>query len=206
MPWDHALAFAAACVVFLPIPGPTVLLVISYALAHGRRAALAMVAGVALGDLTAISASLLGMGALLATSAAAFTLLRWAGGAYLIWLGVKLWRAPVAEPTDAPAPDTPPLRMAAHAYAVTALNPKSITFFIAFVPQFLVPAHPFAPQAATVIAIFVSLAAVNAGLYALLAAAARERLRQRRVRLAMNRTGATLLAGAGLLAIALGRA
>lgn len=206
MPWDRALAFAAACLVFLPIPGPTVLLVISYALAHGRRSALAVVAGVALGDLTSITASLLGMGALLAAWPTAFTVLRWIGGAYLVWLGVKLWRAPVAEATDTAAPDTPPVRMAAHAYAVTALNPKSITFFIAFVPHFLVPTRPFPPQAAEVVAIFVSLAAVSASLYALLAAAARERLRQRRVRLAMNRAGASLLAGAGLLAIALGGA
>lgn len=206
MPWDHALAFATASTILLTIPGPTVLLVISYALAHGRRAALAMVAGVALGDLTALSASLLGMGALLATSALLFTLLRWIGGAYLVWLGIKLWRAPVTEAPDAPAPHVSPGRMAAHAYAVTALNPKSIVFFVAFVPQFLVPTHPLAPQAVVVIAIFVGLAAINAGLYAVLAAHARNRLRRRAVRLAMNRTGGTLLAGAGLLSIALGRA
>ena len=205
MSWTHALAFATASEVLLLIPGPTVLLVISYALAHGRRAAAAMVAGVALGDLTSITASLLGLGALLSASATVFTVLRWIGGAYLVWLGIKLWRAPVAEAPDAASPDAPPLRMAAHAYAVTALNPKSITFFVAFVPQFLVPARAFAPQAIAIVAIFVGLAAVNAGLYALLAAHARARLRERRLRLLMNRAGGTLLAGAGLLAIGLAR-
>lgn len=206
MAWDHALAFAAACAIFLPIPGPTVLLVISYALAHGRRAALAMAVGVALGDFTALTASLLGMGAVLSASAAVFTVLRWVGGAYLIWLGVMLWRAPVTETPEAAAPDVPPLRMAAHAYAVTALNPKSIVFFVAFVPQFIDPRRPYAPQAMEIVAIFVTLAAINAGLYALLAATARQRLRRRSVRRAMNRTGGTILAGAGLLAITLGRA
>jgi threonine/homoserine/homoserine lactone efflux protein len=206
MSWAHALAFAAACLVFLPIPGPTVLLVISYALAHGRRAALAMAAGVALGDFTALTASLLGMGAVLSASAAVFAVLRWIGGAYLVWLGIRLWRAPVAETPETAAPDTPPLHMAAHAYAVTALNPKSIVFFIAFVPQFIDQHSPYAPQAIEIVAIFVTLAAINAGLYALLAATARARLRRRSVRRAMNRTGGTLLAGAGLLAITFGRA
>ena len=99
MPLDHWLAFAAASAVLLAIPGPTVLLVISYALGHGRRPAAAIVAGVALGDLTAMTASVLGLGAVLAASAAIFTALRWIGGAYLVYLGIRLWRAPVEAPT-----------------------------------------------------------------------------------------------------------
>src|SRR5206468_994814 len=104
-PLDHWLAFVAASAVLLAIPGPTVLLVISYALGHGRKPAAAIVAGVALGDLTAMTASMLGLGAVLATSALVFTGLRWLGGAYLIYLGIKLWRAPVgaARFEDAPA-------------------------------------------------------------------------------------------------------
>ena len=77
MSFDHWLAFVAASSVLLMIPGPTVLLVISYALGHGRRSAAAIVAGVALGDLTAMTASMLGLGAIVATSAAIFTALRW---------------------------------------------------------------------------------------------------------------------------------
>src|SRR5690606_1925655 len=95
MSFDHWLAFAAASAVMLAIPGPTILLVISYALGLGRRTAGATVAGVTLGDFTAMTASMLGLGALLATSAAVFTVLKWAGAAYLVWLGIKLWRAPV---------------------------------------------------------------------------------------------------------------
>ena len=75
------------------IPGPTILLVVSYALGQGWRTALPMAIGVALGDFTAMSFSLLGLGALLATSANLFTLFKWAGAAYLVWLGIKLWRA-----------------------------------------------------------------------------------------------------------------
>ena len=197
---DHWLTFVAASAILLVIPGPTILLVLSYALGHGRRPAAAIVAGVALGDLTAMTASMLGLGAVLATSAMLFTVLRWIGGAYLVFLGVKLWRAPVAAAEEAAAPPAPLSRMFAHAYAVTALNPKSIVFFVAFVPQFLSASSPFLPQVAVLEATFVTLAILNAAAYALLAAAARRRLREPRVRRVVNRTGGSLLVGAGALA------
>jgi threonine/homoserine/homoserine lactone efflux protein len=200
MSFTHWLAFTAASAVLLAIPGPTVLLVISYALGHGRKAATAIVAGVALGDLTSMTASILGLGALLATSAALFTALRWAGGAYLIYLGIKLWRAPV-EAADAAQPlPIKPLRMLAHAYAVTALNPKTIVFFVAFVPQFLVASQPFWPQVLLLETTFVTLAIINSMLYSLMASAARQRLRQPQVQRAVHRTGGSILVGAGLFA------
>jgi threonine/homoserine/homoserine lactone efflux protein len=200
MSFTHWLAFAAASAVLLALPGPTVLLVISYALGHGRKAATAIVAGVALGDLTAMTASMLGLGALLATSAALFTALRWIGGAYLIYLGIKLWRAPVQAADAAQAPPIKPLRMLAHAYAVTALNPKGIIFFVAFVPQFLVASKPFWPQVLLLEATFVTLAIVNSMLYSLMASAARQKLRQPRVQRAVHRTGGSILVGAGFFA------
>src|SRR2546421_7689408 len=104
MSLHHWLGFVAASGVLLAIPGPTVLLVISYALGHGRRSALGTVAGVALGDFTAMTGSMLGLGALLAASATVFTVLKWIGAAYLIYLGIKLWRAPVSEITDDASP------------------------------------------------------------------------------------------------------
>ena len=201
MPLDHWLAFAAASVILLAIPGPTVLLVISYALGHGRRPAAAIVAGVALGDLTAMTASVLGLGAVLAASAVVFTTLRWVGGAYLVYLGIRLWRAPVQAADTGDVPAAGPLRMFAHAYAVTALNPKSIVFFVAFVPQFLAASEPFWPQVATLEATFVGLAILNAALYALLASAARQTLREPRLQLAVNRAGGSLLIGAGILTV-----
>ncbi|MGA9867159.1 MAG: LysE family translocator [Acetobacteraceae bacterium] len=206
MSLDHWLAFTAASAILLIIPGPTVLLIVSYALGHGRKAAAAIVAGVALGDLTSMTASMLGLGAVLATSAAIFTVLRWIGGCYLIYLGIKLWRAPAMAADADEVPRANPRRMFAHAYAVTALNPKSIIFFVAFVPQFLVASHSFWPQIVVLEAIFVSLATLNATLFALLASAARQTLRAPRVRLAVNRTGGSLLIGAGVLAIGWRRA
>jgi threonine/homoserine/homoserine lactone efflux protein len=201
MALDHWLAFVAASAVLLAIPGPTVLLVISYALGHGRRSASSTVAGVALGDFTAMTASMLGLGALLATSAALFTVLKWVGAAYLVFLGIKLWRAPVAEAAvDAAAPIARPGRIFLHAYAVTALNPKSIVFFIAFLPQFLDGTRPVLPQMVIFEATFLALATLNALTYALLASAARRTIRKPRVQRTVNRTGGTLLIGAGALA------
>src|SRR5471032_3334739 len=89
-------AFVAASSILLVIPGPTVLLVVSYALGQGWRTALPMAIGVALGDFTAMTLSMLGLGALLAASATLFTVLKWIGAVYLVYLGIKLWRAPVA--------------------------------------------------------------------------------------------------------------
>jgi threonine/homoserine/homoserine lactone efflux protein len=201
MALDHWLAFVAASAVLLAIPGPTVLLVISYALGHGRRVASSTVAGVVLGDFTAITASLLGLGALLAASATLFTVLRWVGAGYLIFLGVRLWRAPVAEAAvQEEAPVTRPGRIFLHAYAVTALNPKSIVFFIAFLPQFIDGTRALLPQLLIFEASFLALATANALTYALLASAARRTIRQPRVQRAVNRTGGTLLIGAGALA------
>jgi len=203
---EHWLAFVAASAVLLAIPGPTILLVISYALGHGRRVTGAIVAGVALGDFTAMTASMLGLGALLAASAEIFTLLKWVGAAYLIYLGIKLWRAPVAaQATDGtiePPPAERPLRIFLHAYAVTALNPKGIIFFVAFLPQFLDTTRPVVPQMAIFEATFLVLAVLNTAMYATMAAMARRTIRKPRVQRLVNRTGGTLMIGAGLFAAA----
>lgn len=200
---EHWLAFVAAAAVLLAIPGPTILLVISYALGHGRQATGATVAGVALGDFTAMTASMLGLGVLLATSAELFTLLKWLGAAYLVYLGAKLWRAPVGQ--DGPVAigaGVRPWRIFLHTYAVTALNPKSIVFFVAFLPQFLVASLPVVPQMVVFEATFLVLATLNALAYALLAQAARRTIRKPAVQRGVNRVGGSLLIGAGIMTAA----
>jgi threonine/homoserine/homoserine lactone efflux protein len=209
MSFEHWFAFAAASAVLLAIPGPTILLVISYALGHGRKIAGATVAGVALGDFTAMTASMLGLGALLATSAAIFTVLKWIGAAYLVWLGIKLWKAPVGNDSGSTLETSPaerPLRIFVHTYAVTALNPKSILFFVAFLPQFLDLSRPLFAQMAIFETTFLILATINAALYAWLAAAAGSTIRKPNVRRIVNRLGGSLLIGAGLLTAGLKRA
>jgi threonine/homoserine/homoserine lactone efflux protein len=206
MTFETWLAFAAASAVLLVIPGPTILLVLSYALGRGWRIAAPVAAGVALGDLTAMTLSMLGLGVILAQSATLFTVLKWIGAAYLVWLGVKLWRAGAtldAEPrTDAGSR----ARMMAHAWLVTTLNPKSLIFFVAFLPQFLDPARPFWPQMAIFEATFVSLAFLNAFGYAILGARARRLATSPRALRLVNRAGGTALIGAGAAAALTGKA
>ena len=197
------LAFLLASAAMLAIPGPTILLVIGQSLGAGRGRALPLVAGVALGDLTAMTLSLAGLGALLAASSLAFTILKWGGAAYLVWLGVRLWRAPVSA---AAAPPLSARRAFRDAYVVTALNPKSIAFFVAFVPQFLDGGRPFLPQAAILVASFVTLAAANALAYALLAGRMSGLVTRPAVRRGFNRLGGSMLVGAGLATAAMRRA
>ena len=170
------------------MPGPTVLLVVSYALGHGRRASMATVAGVALGDLVAMTGSMLGLGALLATSAAVFERAaldrRGVPGLARDQAVARAGGMAAAETAEVSRP-----RMLLHAFAVTALNPKSIVFFIAFVPQFLDTTRPLAPQMAIMVATFVTLAAANAFGYAMLAAGARRFIRQPATQHTINRLG-----------------
>ena len=199
MPLDLWLAFAAASFVVVVIPGPTILLVVSYALTQGRRVAVATALGVALGDFIAVSLSLAGLGAILLTSAWAFTALKWIGAAYLVFLGIKLLRSP-PHLADVVAPEpTPAKRIFAHSALVTALNPKGIIFIIAFVPQFLSPDLPAMPQFLTMLATFVGLGAINALAYALLADQLGQRIRSPKVLTWVNRIGGTALIAMGAL-------
>ena len=203
MPIETFAAFAAASAVLLVIPGPTILLVVSYALGQGWRTALPISLGVAVGDFTAMTLSMLGIGALLAASATVFTLLKWVGAAYLVYLGIKLFRA--GGTLDA-APRTDPASAAklfGHAWLVTALNPKSITFFVAFLPQFLDRHGDFWLQMAIFEATFLTFAFANALGYAFVASRARSLVRSPRAIRLFNRTGGTLLVGAGVATVAL---
>lgn len=202
MTFEAWAAFAAATAVLLVIPGPTILLVISYALGQGWRTALPMAVGVALGDFTAMTLSMLGVGALLATSATIFTALKWAGAAYLIYLGVKLFRAGGGLDAEPRRDASSALKMLGHAWLVTALNPKSITFFVAFLPQFLDRNADFFTQMLIFEATFLALAFANAFGYALVAARARDLVRNPRAIRIFNRAGGTLLVGAGVATVA----
>lgn len=196
------LAFVAASAVMLAIPGPTILTVMSYSLASGRRANLPLVAAVALGDSTALAMSLLGLGALLATSAFWFTAVKWIGGLYLLYLGIKLLRAGASTSVVLTPPESVSRwKLFGNTYLVTALNPKGIVFFVAFLPQFLNPQMPVTPQLWVLAATFVTLATLNATLYALFAASARRLLSTPRAQRGFHLLGGSLLSGAGVWAL-----
>jgi len=200
---ESYLAFVAAAIILLIIPGPTILTVISYSVAHGRRANVPLVAAVALGDSTALALSLVGVGALLAASAFWFSIVKWVGGLYLLYLGVKLLRAGVAAGEVAiPAAPASRWRLFANTYLVTALNPKGIIFFVAFLPQFINPQADVTRQLWMLAITFVVLAVLNASLYAIFASTARKLLASARAQRRFNLAGGSLLSAAGLWALA----
>jgi threonine/homoserine/homoserine lactone efflux protein len=200
------LTFVAASTVLLVIPGPTILLVVSYALGQGWRAALPMAIGVALGDFTAMSLSMLGIGALLAASSELFMVLRLLGAAYLIWLGVKLWRSGGTLDAQPQTDKASSVKMMGHAWLVTTLNPKSITFFVAFLPQFINPMSGFWQQMLVFELTFLVLAFANAFGYGLIASRARSAVANPKAIRVFHKIGGSLLIGAGAAAAASTRA
>ena len=206
MTWEIWLAYVVATTIVLTLPGPTVLLVVGYALSDGTRSAWRTVPGVALGDFVAMSVSLAGLGAVLATSAELFLIFKWVGAAYLVYLCLKMWRAaPSAGPVEISGQGQASWATTLHAFTVTALNPKSIAFFIAFLPQFIVHQGPLLPQLVILGATFLVLATINAWLYALLAGTFRERMRRPKTLRLANWIGGSVLIGAGVMTAALRR-
>ncbi len=144
-------------------PGPNSLLALTHGALHGRRMALFTLGGGAVGFVLVIALSMFGIGALLQASVTWLTVLKWVGGAYLVWLGVQVWRAPPiqvqASGSGAPAlAGGPPVRgrsLAWQGFLAAATNPKGILFFAAFLPQFVDPARSVLLQFALMAATFV---------------------------------------------------
>ncbi|MCR9213845.1 MAG: LysE family translocator [Proteobacteria bacterium] len=206
MPFDLWISFFIASTALLAIPGPTVMLVVSYALGEGRGTGWATVPGVTLGDFTAMTVSLLGAGAILAASATLFTVLKIAGALYLVWLGISLWRS--GGRLGSLQKSSSPVGMRAmfwNSYVVTALNPKSIVFFVAFVPQFVDVTQPVLLQFALLEITFLTLAAVNVAIWAVLAGQLRSKFTRPSAMKLVNRIGGSFLIGAGLLTATLKR-
>lgn len=202
MPLELWLAYVLTSAVVLAIPGPTVLLVLSYSIAHGRRATLPVVAGLGLGDAIAITLSLVGLGTLLATSALWFTIIKWIGGLYLIYLGLSMIRGARTNPRlEIDSAEKSSRRLFTTAFVVTALNPKSIVFFIALLPQFISPAHPATPQLWILGITFVAMAVAGGTLYALFASSMRQFLMSPKTQKIYGYAGGGLLSGAGVWAL-----
>lgn len=192
-----ALSLMASTALLVAIPGPNVALIVGNTLAHGLRLGVATVAGTTLGVAAQVVLVVAGLAALLELAAWAFQLLRWAGVAYLLWLGVAIWRRGSAE-LEAPAP---PRRSAVtllvQGALVAAVNPKTLIFNAAFLPQFVAPGGGAASLAA-VAALYLAVLFAGDLLWALAARRARDWLRHAgRLRHRLS-GGLYLLAGAGL--------
>ena len=173
------LLFAAASIAFLAIPGPSVFYIVTRSLVQGRRAGVTSMLGVQAGGLVHVVAAAFGVSALIASSATAFTIVKYAGAAYLVALGL---RKLLARGADGPEPEPRgPASLSSlfwHGVVVNVLNPKTALFFLAFLPQFIDPAAgPVAPQMLVLGMLLVGLGVLSDGTYALLAAGAGRRLR-----------------------------
>jgi threonine/homoserine/homoserine lactone efflux protein len=169
--WPLLSAFLIASFVLAITPGPGVFYIVTRSLLQGRRYGLASVGGVALGNLgNAIGASL-GLAALFAVSSLAFTVVKFAGALYLVYLGVRALRGEAA-PRSAATPAPAPLgRIFRDGFVVALLNPKTAVFFAAFLPQFMNAESVGMAQSATLGSIFVAIAAVTDTVYAFAAGA-----------------------------------
>lgn len=166
---SEIVAFAAASLLLCLTPGPVVTYIVARGVTQGRRAAMASVSGVAVGNALLAVAAALGLAAVLAASAAAFSLVKYAGAAYLIYLGVQtLIGGRTAAPLEAPRPGGS-RRVFRDALAVAVLNPKTVLFFAAFVPQFVTPGPGAISITIALSLAFVLMALVTDSIYALAA-------------------------------------
>lgn len=202
LPLPNLLAFLTAAVVLVIMPGPTVLFVVGRSLALGRRGGLLSVLGNALGILPIIVAVSFGVGAIVAESVVIFTVLKFAGAAYLVYLGIQAIRhrkQTAATVQSGPATPKSTGRLIGEGFVVGISNPKTIAFFVAVLPQFVAPEAGWVPgQMLLLGGIFVTLALLSDGAWAFAAGSARDwfaRSPKRVERLGL--TGGVMMIGLG---------
>lgn len=193
--------FVSVVFIFAIIPGPTVILVLGQAISHGKKSVIPLVSGVLLGDFVAMTLSLIGLGAVLATSATLFLVLKWFGVGYLIYLGVKAWREePEVDLLSMPVTSISKASMFKSSFLVTALNPKDIVFFVAFLPQFVDPKVSAFPQLLILMATFLGIVSITITSFALFAGIVRHRIQGFEPRRRLNKLGGGALFGAAAFA------
>jgi threonine/homoserine/homoserine lactone efflux protein len=194
------LAFVAACVALALLPGPIVTLVIANGLRHGTRAALTNIAGVQAGVAIVIGIVAVGLTTLMATMGYWFDWVRFAGAAYLVWLGIRLIREPVMG-VEADAPPPPRGGFFLQGFLVALSNPKLLVFFGAFIPQFMDLSHDHLSQVTLLGVTFMVIAALTDATYALLAGRVRRFFSARRTRSLSRISGGFMIGGGIWLAL-----
>lgn len=193
------LAYLAACVVLVIVPGPTVTVIVANSLRYGARAGLLNVAGTQLGLAVMIGIVILGLASLLDAIGWWFEVLRLVGAAYLIWLGIKLFRSDGSlDAADAPKPRS---GFFFQGFVVLMSNPKIIVLFGALFPQFIDPAGNYLEQVLLLGITAMAVAAIFDSIYALTAGRAGAKLSKVRVRLLSQISGISLIGGGVWLAL-----
>jgi threonine/homoserine/homoserine lactone efflux protein len=193
-------AYLLACVVFTLVPGPTVTLIIANSLTHGTRAGLLNVAGTQLGLAVFVGVLVIGLASVIETMGVWFDWVRFIGAAYLVWIGIKMFRASgkLDEPGKTAAPRG---GFFLQGFLVMLSNPKVLIFFGAFIPQFVDPNGDYVTQVILLGATAMFTAAVTDGSYAILTGRARSVLTRARVRMISKLSGVFLIGGGVWLAL-----
>jgi homoserine/homoserine lactone efflux protein len=198
------LAYIAACFLIAIVPGPTVTVIVANSLAHGTRAGLLNVAGTQLGLGLMMAILLVGLSSVIAAMGWLFDWLRWAGAAYLVWIGWKLLRSP--DSLDQPgAASTPRGGFLLQGFLVLMANPKALLWFGAFIPQFVDPQGNYVAQIILLGVTAMAIALVSDGGYAVLTGRAGAVLSRKRIRLVSRLSGTCLIGGGIWLALTRGR-
>lgn len=193
------LIFVSASVVALAIPGPTIALVITRSISDGRQVSIPLALGIGAGTLVGSFAAIAGAGAVLMASATAFTIVKWLGAAYLVYLGIKLLTAePIASEAENAVGRGSMWSGFRDGFIVTLLNPKSIAFSAAFIPQFINPGGVFVWQATLLVVTFSVLATLNGLAFAVGTDMLRRVIRRVSVLRCINRLGGGFLIFSGV--------
>ena len=195
---DVWISFVGASFVLCMIPGPTIMMVVAQALHHGKKSVVPLVIGTEAGNVIAMTLSFIGLEAVLATSATLFYMMKWMGAFYLIYLGVKYWRSPV--PVDSGLSE-PMLKghIFRDVFIVTALNPKSVVFFVVLFPLFVNDTTPLGPQLLIMGSSFMGVSVITVLFYGLFSGHLHAKLHSRRCRELFNKIGGCLLVSAGII-------
>jgi homoserine/homoserine lactone efflux protein len=194
------LAYVLACAVIALVPGPTVTVIVANSLAHGPRAGLLNVAGTQLGLGVMMAVLIVGLSSVIAAMGWLFDWLRWAGAAYLVWLGIQLLRSPeaIAEARSFPVPRGGFLLQG---FLVLMANPKALLWFGAFIPQFVDPGGNYVGQVTLLCLTAMAVALLSDGAYAVLTGRAGAFLSKKRIRLVSRLSGGFLIGGGIWLAL-----
>ena len=193
------IAFVVATSIMIALPGPSVILTVAHSISFGWRPAIATVAGETMGIAVQLLVAAIGLASLLNAVAGAFELIRWAGAAYLVYLGIKQWRS-ANEPLDFYASKVSKKNLFIQGLVITIPNPKSLVFIAAFLPQFIDATHPIAPQFIVIVPIFLLITFTVTSVWAVTASSAKVFLKSQRSIKTVSRTsgGLMVLAGMGL--------
>jgi len=200
MDWTLWTGFVVAALIVGLLPGPGVTSIVGYALTAGIRTALASVFGATVGNAIAMTLSLVGVGVLIQQWPSAFLAIKWLGAAYLV--GIGLYAIITAKAVDDEAGEVKTVNPGAAFWgtvAITAINPKTIIFFVAFTPQFISASHAYWPQAGVLLATFCIVVTISDGFYAVAASWVAAHLKGPKVHLWSQRIGGVVLALAGLV-------